>query len=217
MKTEKILSLVLFVAMLGLSAWGHFHLPDGPVPIHYGLHGEVNGTLPRDKALIFMPVMALAMSVLFFWLLPAIMPKSVSPERFTATYGAVMLTVIVLFAGLHVMLVLSAAGLAMDHVRVITIGLGALFVVMGNLLPKTRLNYLMGIRTPWTISDERVWDKTHRFAGPLFVLGGFVAMAGAFLPEASARFAVLIAAISLPAVVSIAYSYLVSRALKLTP
>ena len=58
-----------------------------------------------------------------------------------------------------------------------------LLAVLGNYLPKTRYNYVMGVRTPWTLSDERVWDQTHRLAGPLMMAGGVVVMGGGLAGE----------------------------------
>jgi uncharacterized membrane protein len=74
----------------------------------------------------------------------------------------------------------------------------------------------MGLRTPWALSDERVWDKTHRFAGPVFMLGGLAAIGSAFLGTPEIRFAVLMVAALAPAVVSFVYSYWIARRLNLT-
>lgn len=216
MRTERVLSLLLVLAVAGLSVWAHFHLPDAPVTTHWGLNGQPDGSMPRDLALSLLPGMLLVFSLLLMWLLPAVMPKSASPARFLPVYGAVMLAVLTLIGGIHLMLVLSALGLPVDHTQVITWGLGALFVIIGNLLPKTRLNYLMGIRTPWTLSDERVWDRTHRFAGPLFVVAGVAAVAAGFLPQPAWRFGVMMVFILAPVAISVVYSWRVSKRLGLS-
>jgi len=111
-------------------------------------------------------------------------------------------------------LVLAAAGVAMDEVRILFSGVGVLFLILGNYLPKTRQNWLMGIRTPWTLSDERVWDKTHRFAGPLFMAAGMAVLWSALFAPLAWRVPVLIVAVLAACFASYAYSYFASRGLR---
>lgn len=215
MKADRFLTLVLWLAMAGLSLWAHFHLPDAPLPSHFNINGEVDATMPRDQVLGLLPAMA-AVILLILWLLPAVMPKKVTPDRFADVYGIIVVAVALLMAAIHLMLVLRALGIPVDGQRGVMFAVGGFFLIIGNYLPKMRRNYLMGIRTPWTIADEQVWEKTHRFAGPLFMLGGAVAIASAFLPGHVTRIAVMIAALALPALVSAVYSYIVSKRLGLT-
>jgi len=215
LKTEKILILVLCLVMAGLGLWGHLTLPDAPIAVHFGLHGP-DGFAPRDPGLAILPVIAMVMMVVLLWVIPAAMPKSAGLERSGAAYGAVMLATFALLAGVQAMLVLTAKGVAIDQIRVTGIGVGLLLVIIGNYLPKTRRNYVMGLRTPWALADERVWDKTHRFAGPLFMLGGCAAVAGAFFGTGQTHVGVLMAAALVPAIASFVYSYLVARGLNLT-
>lgn len=215
LKTEKILTLALCLAMAGLGVWGHMTLADAPVAVHFGTEGA-DGFMPRDLGLAVLPVMALVMMIVLLWIVPAVMPKSASLERSGAAYGATMLATFALLTGVQAMLVLTAKGVAVDHIRVTTIGVGLLLVIIGNYLPKTRRNYVMGLRTPWALSDERVWDKTHRFAGPLFMLGGLAAVAGAFFGSPQTHVGVLMVCALVPALISFVYSYLVARHLNLT-
>ncbi len=215
MKADRFLTLLLWLAMAGLSLWAHFHLPDAPLPSHFNINGEADATMPRDQVLGLLPAMA-ALVLLILWLLPAVMPKKVTPDRFATVYGIIVVCVALLMAAVHLMLVLRALGLPVDGQRGIMFAVGGFFLVMGNFLPKMRRNYLMGIRTPWTIADEQVWEKTHRFAGPLFMLGGAVVIGSAFLPDRMLRVAIMISALALPALASVVYSYIVSRRLGLT-
>jgi len=215
LKTEKILVLVLCLIMAGLGLWGHLTLPDAPIAAHFGLHGP-DGFMPRDAGLTLLPGLSLVLMIVLLWIVPAIMPKSAGLERSGPAYGATMLATFALLTAVQTMVVLTAKGIAVDHIRLVTVGVGLLMAVIGNYLPKTRRNYVMGLRTPWALADERVWDKTHRFAGPLFMLGGLVAVAGAFLGTPEVQVAVLIIAGLLPAVISFVYSYFVARRLNLT-
>lgn len=215
LKTEKILISVLCLAMAGLGLWGHLTLPDAPIAVHFGMQGP-DGFAPRDQGLSIMPGMALVLMIVLLWIVPGVMPKSAGLERSGPAYGAVMLATFTLLTGIQAMLVLTPMGIAIDHIRVVTVGVGLLLIIIGNYLPKTRRNFVMGLRTPWALADERVWDKTHRFAGPLFMLGGAAAIAGSIFGTAQTRVGVLMIAALVPAAISFVYSYLVARRLNLT-
>ncbi|MGA9659080.1 MAG: SdpI family protein [Asticcacaulis sp.] len=214
LRNEKILCLVLFAAMIGLSIWGHFTLPDAPMAVHFGLDGEPNGYQPRDMALFVLPLLTLVILVLCLWALPALLQKHRSIERSQLAYGAVMLSVTSMLTIVHAVIILRAAGADMDVTKITTVATGLIFVIMGNYLPKTRINGLLGVRTVWTLADERVWDRTHRFAGPVFMLaGGLVVLAALALPVRMAMI-VLLSAIAVAALLSYGYSYLVARRLR---
>lgn len=213
LRNELIFSLIVWLAAIALSVWGHFILPDQPIATHFAADGTANGFMPRDVGLAFGPGMVLVMIFLLLWLLPAIMPKDKSICRSIAVYGLIALSVIVLIAFVHGMLVVRALGVAIDPARLVFAAIGALFILIGNYTPKMRQNWLMGIRTPWTLSDERVWDKTHRFAGPLFMLGGIAILIGAFLAPVAWRVVVVLVAAGGPAIIAVIYSYFAARRL----
>jgi uncharacterized membrane protein len=77
----------------------------------------------------------------------------------------------------------AALGYPVAMQRVVPVGIGVLFVVMGNLLPRARPNWFVGIRTPWTLSSDRVWEKTHRLGGHLFVAAGILIVLAALVME----------------------------------
>jgi uncharacterized membrane protein len=90
-------------------------------------------------------------------------------------------------------------------------GMGVLFVVMGNLLGKVTRNFFVGIRTPWTLANEEVWNRTHRLGGKLFVVAGLVVVAAAF--TGVSMWPVFIA-IGLAGLIPIVYSYVLYRRLE---
>jgi uncharacterized membrane protein len=216
LKTEKFLIPVLCLVMAGLGLWGHATLPDASLAVHFDMSGSANGFMPRDMGLAVLPGLAVVLMIALLWIVPAVMPRSASLDRSEAPYGATLLATFMLLTVTQAMLVLVAQGVAIDHVRITAAGVGLLLIVIGNYLPKTRRNYAMGVRTPWALADERVWDKTHRLAGPLFMLGGFVAVVGAVFGPPHTHVVVLVIASLAPAVVSYIYSCLVARRLNLT-
>ena len=76
---------------------------------------------------------------------------------------------------------ITALGIAINVLMVFGLFLGCLFVVIGNFLPKCRQSYTLGIKLPWTLNDEDNWNRTHRFAGRLWTVGGLLVIVTAFL------------------------------------
>ncbi len=209
LKTEKGLGAFLWLVTLGIAIWGHFHVPDGLMAIHFGWSGAADGYRPRDTALSLMPFMALVLNVMLLWILPALLRQSLG--RSADAYGAIILAVLAFLTILQGSLVLNAMGKSIDVSQVAILGLGFLLIIIGNFLPKLRQNRIAGIRLPWTMADERVWDRTHRFAGSLTMLGGLAAVAGAFLPQPEWRGAVALAGAIVPMLMVVVYSAMIAR------
>lgn len=94
-----------------------------------------------------------------------------------------------------------------EAVRFIIAGCALLMIVVGNYMPKTRSSFMFGVRTPWTLSSDHAWEKTHRLAGPLFMIAGALGMAGAFLFDGIWLALQLTALVSSAAIISVVYSY----------
>jgi uncharacterized membrane protein len=162
--------LGLFVAALIYSLYMATHLPD-VVPTHWGLNGKADQFGSKWEDLLLMPGVMLFMVVLTA-VLPRISPRRFEIGTFEATYGYVMLLCSLMMMALHVVIVQSAAGAHVDMTRMMMFVVFAFLALMGNVMGKIKRNFFMGIRTPWTIADERVWHATHRYAGRLWLLGG---------------------------------------------
>ncbi|HTM80109.1 SdpI family protein [Asticcacaulis sp.] len=214
LRSEKILCLILFAVMAGFAVWGRFNLPDVPVAVHFGPDGQPNGYQPRDMAMVLMPAITFATLISCLWILPRLLPKSASLERSQTVYGIIVLAVTALLVVCFAGIVMTAAGNAPDTLKIVLVGTGLLFILIGNYMPKMRRNWVMGIRTPWTLADERVWDKTHRFAGPLFMLSGLVTTGGALLAPVDWRVAILMFATLSVCCASYIYSWAAARRLR---
>jgi uncharacterized membrane protein len=214
LRTETVLSGLMVLVMAGFGLWGHFGLPDVPIAIHYDIHGQADGFAPRDQAMLVLPGLALCLHLGLFSLLPVIARNGELLSRSSVAYGAVGLATIALLTTLHIALVLNAAGLPVSPVTVTTLGGGLLLVVTGNYLPKARRNHFIGVRTPWTLADERVWDKTHRFAGPLLMLGGVAIVVATFVAPPALLSLAFMAGWAVPVVIILAYSWWVHLTLR---
>ncbi len=212
-RTPALISLGAVAAMLALSAWAYPHIPDAPVAVHWGLDGRPNGYARPVEAVLAMPAVALGISMLMA-LLPRIMPQRGRLERSAMPYRVTWLATLALMVVVHAVLIAKAVGAEFDVIRPIAAGLGLLLAVIGNVLGKIRYNYMMGIRIPWTLANERVWDKTHRFTGRWMMAGGVVLAILAALPgifdDAFLGGALLVCAVA-PGAAGTIYAIVISR------
>lgn len=209
LKTEKALGAGLWLITVAIAVWGHFHIPDGLMATHFGLNGAADGYQPRDMGLSVLPIMTLVMNVVLLWILPALLRQSLG--RSAGAYGAIILAVLAVMTILQGSLVFKAMGQSIDVSQVAVLGLGFMLIIIGNFLPKLRQNHVAGIRLPWTLNNERVWDRTHRFAGGLTMLGGLTAVTAAFLPQPEWRGGIAMAGAILPMLIAIVYSAAIAR------
>ncbi|MGF9853522.1 SdpI family protein [Bacillus paramobilis] len=115
-------------------------------------------------------------------LLPKIDPKKANYEKFSTGYNVIFNMMLVVLAIINVITILTGLGY---NLPIITLGhviLGGIFIALGNYLQQVRPNFFIGIRTPWTLSSEKVWKDTHRFSSKLFVIAGIVIICAMFMP-----------------------------------
>jgi uncharacterized membrane protein len=198
--------LLALTAATGFSVWAYPHLP-AEVATHFDFQGEPNGWSSRLLATVFIPALGLVL-VTVFMVLPRIDPRRANYALFSPTYWTVVNAALVLLLGVHVLSLGKALGWNVNMSRVGLLGVGGLFILMGNLMPRIRPNWFMGLRTPWTLSSDSVWRKTHRFGGAAFVLAGACFVASALLGSTWARYGAVGVAVG-AGLSSVLYSYVV--------
>lgn len=204
----------LFI-LAALAVWGWMVTPEGTqVPVHFASDGSVNRYGFRLEAFGLVPAMALVLTALFA-LVPLIDPRGANVRRSRPLVLVSWAGSLWLLALVQAMMTLSATGMITqtDWIpRAVGAGVGVLFVLIGNVLGKARPNWFFGIRTPWTLSSDRAWEETHRWAAWLFVAAGLLSLiAMSFLPLQTG-FIVLVAATLAAAFVPMVLSYFVWRA-----
>jgi uncharacterized membrane protein len=145
-----------------------------------------------------------------FHLLPKISPRKTNLDRFEDTYWLIANTTVGFLCALHVLVLGRALGWPVDMTSAVLLGIGLMFMIIGNVLPRTRSNWWIGIRTPWTMESENVWRATHRLAGKTFMIGGAVTMIGALLP-ADVRPWIAMGGLAVGGFIPVIYSYLYWR------
>lgn len=184
-------------------------LPDR-VPMHWNFSGEVDGWGGPLEAALVMPLLMLGLWGLLR-VLPRLDPRRESYAQMRTPYETAITATLLLLLGIHVALLANALGHRVAMPRVALLGTGLLFAVLGLVLPGARPNWFFGIRTPWTLTDDRVWARTHRVGGAAFLVAGIGLVAGAVLGVPSLP---LFVATAVAAVLPVPYSYLVWRRLR---
>lgn len=193
-----ITSLVTLIPIvIGLILWDKF--PD-QVPVHWNANGEVDGYATKTQAVFLMPLVLVAIQWIGV-LVTTLDPKKQNISDKTLTLVLWIVPIISLLC--NSLVYATALGHKVSVEIIMPLFMGALFVVIGNYMPKCKQSYTVGIKLPWTLNDEENWNKTHRLAGFLWVICGVIIMATAFLGVFWLFFVVLIPMVIVPFV----YSY----------
>jgi uncharacterized membrane protein len=171
---------------------------------HWNALGEPDGYAPKALALFAVPAMSAAVVALFA-AVPAMDPLKANIRKFRKQYDTFVALFAAFMLALQAEVVLWNLGMLVSPIVVLSVGIGVLFFYAGVLSESAKRNWFVGIRTPWTMSSERVWNKTHKLAGKLFKISGVLAAAGALLPD----YAILLvlAPVIIVTIYSVAYSY----------
>ena len=200
-------SFFLIAFMAALSAWAWSTLPsDAVLPTHWDMNGKVNGTMTKAWGLSILPLIGLGITLLLA-AVPRIEPRRDNMVASRKPFLAFWLIALVVIAVSHAMIVGVALGYPLDIPGVLIVLIPISLAVGGNYLGKARPNFFLGIRTPWTLSSDLSWEKTHRMLGRLFVCSAIIVLAVRFAIGTEAAFLALAGTISASAVLGIISSY----------
>lgn len=170
-------SLLLIAGMFIATALSWSAAPDS-IPVHWGIDGEVDRYGGKFEGLLLMPLLAAGIYLMLLFI-PRIDPKRANYERFANVYRIIRIVMLVFMAALHGIIIAAVFGSGIDIGMVIMIMVGLLLAILGNYFGKLKPTWFVGIRTPWTLTSDLSWNKTHRLGGRLFVaLGLLLAAAG---------------------------------------
>lgn len=206
-KIDKLLIISTLICLLPiiLSLLVYDKLPD-TMPIHWDIKGNPDGYSSKAFAALGLPLMMAGLNLITHFALNTDPKKANSSivlkliGKLTIPFLSVTIVPITMFAGL---------GYEISIEKIVPAFTGLLFVIVGNYLPKSKQNYTVGIKLPWTLDSERNWNKTHRLAGYLWIIGGAIIFANSFLKIYwTPVFVIIIASmVFIPAI----YSYILYR------
>lgn len=193
----------MLIAAWGLSIYFYAHFPDR-VASHWNFAGEVDGYMGKSFA-FSIPGLITSMYLLFLFL-PQLDPKKERYAEFSGVYNFFRFGLIFVLLAVYVASGLYNLGYNVKINLVVPWLIGLLFIFMGNYMGKIKSNWFMGVRTPWTLSSENVWNKSNRFGGFSMVLFGVLLIATPYLPKTLA-YVVFIFGLLLMTLGTFAYSY----------
>ena len=196
-----IVGIALFSFVIGV-----YYYPQMPEQMasHWNAKGRVDDYLPKFWGLFLIPVTLVPLALLFI-AIPRIDPLRENIEKFRRYYHGFVILFMILMIFVYFQTILWNIGIEISPNAYLPMAAGIMFIGVGILCENTRRNWFIGIRTPWTLSGDKVWDKTHRVGGKLFKVPGVIAIVGIFFQSYAVYF-VLIPAL-LVAAYTVVYSY----------
>jgi uncharacterized membrane protein len=178
-------------------------LPD-PIVSHWNAAGQADGYMSKFWGVSLIPIIMIA-CVALFAVIPLIDPLKKNYEKFRNYYEGFILLFVLYLLAIQVQIILWSIGYQISPNRTFPLLFGILFVYLGFLIEHAEQNWFVGIRTPWTLSSETVWKKTHQIGGSLFKISGIICFAGVFFPEFAIWF--ILVPVLATATFTIVYSY----------
>lgn len=203
---SEFLSWIIIAISIAASFYFYAHFPERVIT-HWGMNGEPDGWSGRAFAAFFFPALFIAIYFLFVFL-PKLDPKKERYAEFAKVYDIFRNFILAFMAVIYFIASFSNLGVNLNINFFVPAAVGLLFIVLGNYFGKIKPNWFVGIRTPWTLSSETVWNKTHRFGGKVFILGGAVMMISGIVPLAW-RLPLFITNIIVLLLGTVVYSYIV--------
>lgn len=200
--------LLIIVVQIVISLVTYSFMP-AIVPSHWGINGQVNGYAPKWVNAVLFPALSIGLYLLmrvslFFKMRPY--TDDESRQANIKTTNLILVGVLLFFLVIQIIVTLVGLGFQLDFPFVMNLALSVFLIFIGNYLGKLRPNYWAGIRTPWTLANDTVWERTHRLGGWLFVAAGLIGLLTSFVP--ALRFWAVIGALLLATAILCIYSYM---------
>lgn len=200
-------SLLLTAVSLLLSFAVYSSLPE-QIPAHWNTQGAIDRYAPKLTVFLF-PALIFLMTVLF-QVMRRTDPDSENYDKFQKEYHRYTFVIGLVFFVVQIMTIAAAFRIDFNVNLILCLVMGALFIFLGNLMPKTKHNYFIGIRTPWALADEENWFRTHRFTGKIWVACGLITALAALAPLA-VQVPLFLAALAVICIAPFVYSYMEFR------
>ena len=209
-KITLFLILVIVLAAVGASLLAYPKLPER-MASHWNARGEVDGWMPISVCLWIMPAIMMFQTILFFIIL-LIDPLRKNIDKFFSYYAGFIIILNLFLLAMHGWMILWNLNIQISSNVFISIGAACVFFYIGILMSHVMPNWFIGIRTPWTLSNEIAWQKTHKLGGVLFRIAAIVMLIGAVFPEYT--LVLMLVPVLSVATITLVYSFIVWKKLK---
>lgn len=208
--SNRITHVVVAVLTLGLLAAGLLLAPKLPATVvsHWNFQGVPDGTMPRDALLVTFPALIAGVYLLIVVLI-GVLPLRENVAAFRPQLNFFLVAISIFLAYVAGLSLVWNLGVRFSFSLFILPAMAALFYMIGDILGRARRNWLFGIRTPWTLSSDQVWDETHRLGGWVFKACAVLTLGGLFLGDSGWPWVLI--PILVGSLVTVAYSYFAWR------
>lgn len=207
MNTAKTVSIIVILLAFA-TAWYFYPLLPDQVASHWNTQGQVDGYMSKFWGLFLMPILMIVFTILFF-VIPNIDPEKKNIEKFWGEFDKFIIVFNLFMLYVYVLTILWNIGYSINMTAALMPAFTILFWFCGSLIGKAKRNYTIGIRVPWTLASDAVWDKTHRVGEKLFKLVALTTLLGAFFVDYA--FWLLFVPLFASVIFLIIYSYLEYR------
>jgi len=195
------IAIILISFILGIVLYSY--MPQ-KMASHWNTQGEVNGYMPKFWGLFLVPLISIGLFLLLYFI-PQLDPFKENVKKFRKHYDNFILITLIFLLYIHLLTLLWSLNFKFNMVIMLIPALAILFYNVGAIMEKAKRNWFIGIRTPWTLSSDLVWEKTHKLGGKLFKISAIFSLLGILLPKL-AIFFIMVPLIS-ASIYIIIYSY----------
>jgi uncharacterized membrane protein len=204
MRRLEVLAAILVVASFALSLYFYPSMP-GLMASHWNINGEVDGYMPKFWGLFMFPMISLFLFLLFKFI-PIIDPYKANIKKFIEHFDRFVLFFLIFFLYIQALVIAWNSGLRFSVGQAVIPAISILFFYIGVILGKTKRNWFIGIRTPWTLSSDEVWERVHKRGSLLFKVCALFTLLGAFFGKYGFLF--LLVPLGLTVIYLYVYSYI---------
>jgi uncharacterized membrane protein len=203
MRNSEVTIIIIILLSFIIGALSYSQMPES-MASHWNAVGEVDGYMPKFWGLFLLPLIII---LLFFLLIlvPRIDPLKANIEKFRVHYDSFSIVLVLFFFYIYILTLLWNLGITFSLIQFLTPAFAVLLYYSAVITENSKRNWFIGIQTPWTMSSERVWNKTNKLGGKLFKVAAVIALLGIFLPFYAIPF--ILVPVVLAAVYLVLYSY----------
>jgi uncharacterized membrane protein len=211
MKKTDILIMLMIIASLIIAAYAYQVIETEKIASHWNKEGQVDGYMSKFWGLFLIPIILITIYLLFL-AIPKVDPLRKNIKKFRRYYDYFIFILILFLFYIFILTILANLGYNVKMDKMLFPAIGLLLIYLGLIMKKLKRNWFIGIRTPWTLSSDKVWEKTHKFGSILFIISGIIIIIG-MLFKTYLIFFVLVPIIA-SVILLVIYSYLEFRKIK---
>ena len=180
LRKSSIISIIASILILIIFNILFYDKMPAELPTHWNFHGEVEDYSSRFDAMVLNQGFFVVMNIFMCFMLDND-PKNKRQNKFVMTISKLAVPLLMIL--IYVLTIMTGLGRDVNVTVIIPLFVGLLFIAIGNYLPKTKRNYTMGIKLPWTLNSDENWRRTHRLGGICFIIIGISVIISEFVQE----------------------------------